>query len=84
MKSLNAQRSLVDYTWRLSSWLAVITSFGLSWARISSRGRASAEMTYDDVMYAMSGNRLARSIEQIGLLNATTGSPEAMASSGTA
>ena len=72
MKSLNAKRSLVDYTWRLSSWLAVITSFGLSWARISSRGRASAEMTYDDVMYAMSGNRLARSIEQIGLLNATT------------
>jgi len=72
METVIAERPLVDYTWRISSWLAVITSFGISWARISWRGRAAAEMTYDDVMYAMSGNRLARSIEQIGLLNAAT------------
>jgi len=67
---VNTRRSAGDYALQISSWLAIIVSFGLSWARISSRGRASAEMTYDDVVYAISGNRLARSIEQNGLFNA--------------
>lgn len=67
---MKIQRSVVDYTWQVSTWLAMLASFGFTWSRISWRGRASAEMTYDDVVYAISGNRLARSIEQNGLIDA--------------
>ena len=67
---MKTYRSAINYGSKISSWLALFASLGFTWSRISWRGRASAEMTYDDVVYAISGNRLARSIEQNGLIDA--------------